>query len=136
VQWAKYDGPGIVTFANPSAAQTTASFSLPGRYTLLLRGDDGLHTPAYDAVVVHALFQHELLRSGADIIVRFPSVLGRQYRVERASTPNSGTWLSLADAIPGTGNAVQVMHQNGIAAGQQFYRVTVLPQGGSPAKRR
>jgi hypothetical protein len=85
IQWSKYDGPGTVTFANASAAQTTASFSLPGRYTLKLTADDGIHSPAYDAVVVQAGFQHEVLRSGNDIIVRFPSLLAHQYRVERAS---------------------------------------------------
>jgi hypothetical protein len=119
VQWSKYDGPGTVTFANATAAQATASFSLPGRYTLMLKADDGIHTPAYDAVIVHAGFQHEILRSGNNIIVRFPSLLGRQYRVERATAVTSTAWGILADYVPGTGNPVQITDSNALAAGQR-----------------
>ena len=135
VQWSKYDGPGAVTFANATAAQTTASFGLPGRYTLMLKADDGIHTPAYDAVIVQAGFQHEILRSGNNIIVRFPSLLGRQYRVERATAIATTAWAILADYVPGTGNPVQIMDSNALAAGQRFYRVTVLP-GAAAAPRR
>jgi hypothetical protein len=134
VQWSQYDGPGTVTFANASAAQTTASFSLPGKYTLMLRADDGGHTPAFDAVVVHAGFQHELLRSGNDIIVRFPSIVGRNYRVERANAVNAATWTILADNIAGTGSPLQATHTNALSMGQHFYRVSVLPSS-APAKK-
>jgi RHS repeat-associated protein len=41
-EWSKIAGPGAVTFANPNAAQTTATFSLPGIYVLKLVGHDGL----------------------------------------------------------------------------------------------
>lgn len=44
--------PGTVTFATPNALTTTASFSAAGTYTLMLQASDGVHTPAYDAVVV------------------------------------------------------------------------------------
>jgi hypothetical protein len=44
--------PGTVTFGTPHALTTTASFSAPGTYTLMLQASDGVHTPAYDAVVV------------------------------------------------------------------------------------
>jgi len=53
VQWRLYSGPAEVTFANPSQAGTTASFSEPGTYTLMLSANDGVHTVAYDALVVH-----------------------------------------------------------------------------------
>lgn len=53
VQWQLYSGPAAVVFADPSQASTTASFSGPGRYTLLLSANDGVHTVAYDALVVH-----------------------------------------------------------------------------------
>src|SRR4029077_3538368 len=38
--WSKVSGPGTVTFANVSAAATTASFSVPGTYTLRLKASD------------------------------------------------------------------------------------------------
>ncbi len=54
-QWYAYNfaaQPGTVTFGTPNALTTTASFSAPGTYTLMLKASDGVHTPAYDAVVV------------------------------------------------------------------------------------
>ncbi|KAB2641267.1 MAG: Tat pathway signal protein [Verrucomicrobia bacterium] len=39
--WSKLSGPGEVTFANPAAALTTASFATPGDYVLQLAADDG-----------------------------------------------------------------------------------------------
>src|SRR4051812_8675829 len=41
VKWTKQSGPGKVTFADPSALITTATFSAPGAYTLELTADDG-----------------------------------------------------------------------------------------------
>lgn len=53
VQWQLYSGPAAVIFADSSQASTTASFSQPGTYTLMLSANDGVHTVAYDALVVH-----------------------------------------------------------------------------------
>jgi VCBS repeat-containing protein len=39
--WSKVSGPGIVTFSDPSAPITTATFSAIGDYVLRLTGDDG-----------------------------------------------------------------------------------------------
>ncbi len=52
IAWKLYSGPGTVTFGNPAQTNTTASFSAPGVYTLILSADDGVHAVAYDAVVV------------------------------------------------------------------------------------
>jgi hypothetical protein len=52
VQWTLYSGPGTVTFGNASLTNSTASFSAPGSYTLELSASDGVHTVAYDAIVV------------------------------------------------------------------------------------
>ena len=40
--WSKVSGPGTVTFGQAAAAITTASFSLPGTYVLMLTANDGL----------------------------------------------------------------------------------------------
>ena len=53
IQWRLYSGPAAVAFADPSHASTTASFTQAGVYTLLLSANDGVHTVAYDALVVH-----------------------------------------------------------------------------------
>lgn len=42
--WSKAAGPGSVTFANPTAAETTAKFSAPGEYILQLTASDGKDT--------------------------------------------------------------------------------------------
>lgn len=42
--WRKISGPGTVTFANPSATDTTATFSAVGFYELQLSASDGEHT--------------------------------------------------------------------------------------------
>ncbi len=52
VQWKQYSGPGTVTFGNAAQTNTTASFSAPGVYTLILSADDGVHAVAYDAAVI------------------------------------------------------------------------------------
>ncbi|HKL22149.1 MAG TPA: hypothetical protein VJ904_10100, partial [Tichowtungia sp.] len=39
--WSKVSGPGSVTFADPAALETTATFSQPGSYVLKLFADDG-----------------------------------------------------------------------------------------------
>ncbi len=53
IQWQLYSGPAAVVFADPSHATTTASFTQAGVYTLMLSANDGVHTVAYDALVVH-----------------------------------------------------------------------------------
>src|SRR5262249_9610233 len=52
VQWKLYSGPGTVNFGNAALTNTTATFSAPGIYTLMLSADDGVHAVAYDAVVI------------------------------------------------------------------------------------
>jgi len=40
LMWEKISGPGVVTFADPAALKTTASFSIPGIYVLELTATD------------------------------------------------------------------------------------------------
>jgi len=41
VEWSQLSGPGTATFADSSAAETTATFSAPGVYELQFTADDG-----------------------------------------------------------------------------------------------
>lgn len=50
----KARGPGVVTFADPGAAATTATFSTPGDYVLTLHATDGVRS-AGAPVIVHVL---------------------------------------------------------------------------------
>jgi predicted GH43/DUF377 family glycosyl hydrolase len=50
--WSKQSGPGNVTFANANSIDTTASFSSPGTYTLLLSASDTALTGSDTVVIV------------------------------------------------------------------------------------
>jgi hypothetical protein len=54
IQWKLYSGPNTngVAFGNTAQTNSTATFSTPGVYTLMLSASNGVHTVAYDAVVV------------------------------------------------------------------------------------
>ncbi|MCM3874547.1 MAG: peptidoglycan DD-metalloendopeptidase family protein [Pyrinomonadaceae bacterium] len=49
--WSQVSGPGMVAFANANSLSTTASFSIPGVYTLRLTGDDGSLLTTDDMIV-------------------------------------------------------------------------------------
>jgi len=70
IQWRLYSGPAAVAFADPSHANTTASFTQPGVYTLLLSANDGVHTVAYDALVVHVTSRASLGNISTRVDVR------------------------------------------------------------------
>jgi hypothetical protein len=49
--WSKVSGLGTVTFANPNAVDTTASFSSPGTYVLRLSASDGALSASDDITI-------------------------------------------------------------------------------------
>jgi hypothetical protein len=51
--WSKVNGPGGVTFADASAVDTTASFSLPGAYVFRFTADDSA-LPTFDDITITA----------------------------------------------------------------------------------
>ena len=56
--WSLYDpsnAPGTVTIAAPNSMNTSVTFSAAGAYTMLLSVSDGIHSTAYDAVVITVL---------------------------------------------------------------------------------
>ena len=65
--------------------------------------------------------------SGGDVVITFPSVLGKTYRLEER-TELSGSWMLLSDNISGTGSPISVADVE--AADQnlkRYYRVSVMP---------
>jgi hypothetical protein len=70
IQWRLYAGPAAVAFADPSHASTSASFTQPGVYTFLLSANDGVHTVAYDALVVHVTARGSLGNISTRVDVR------------------------------------------------------------------
>jgi hypothetical protein len=51
-QWTKVSGPGVVTFGNAAAKNTTATFSVDGTYVLRLTADDGEKTGFDELTIV------------------------------------------------------------------------------------
>jgi hypothetical protein len=92
-QWRLYSGPGAVTFGNANQTNTTASFTSPGTYTLMLSASNGVHTTAYDAVLVTVqdTIRVTISLSGPDLLLRWSG--GRApYQIERTSDLSSAQW--------------------------------------------
>jgi hypothetical protein len=115
--WSLYSGPGNVTFGNALQTNTTAVFNAAGVYTLMLKTDDGIHTPAYDAVVVSVAngVKLNLHRSGGNLLMDWQ---GGQppYVVEQSSNITAAQWQTLTST---NGTNLSFAPQGG----SRFYRV-------------
>jgi len=67
----------------------------------------------------------QLQASGNDMLISFPSVTGKPYRLERSDTLQSGSWTTVQDNIVGTGNTVQVPDAGGALQSKRFYRIVI-----------
>ena len=66
VTWTQVSGPGTTTFADASAARTTATFSALGTYVVRLTATDSVATTSDDATIVVRLNQAPMVDAGAD----------------------------------------------------------------------
>ena len=126
VRWKQYAGPGIVTFADETNRSTTATFSLPGTYTLMLSAADGVHAVAYDALVVQVLLPVSLGRNGIDLTVTFATAAGQRYRVEYCSGFPPAEWNTLVDNVYGNGADSTVIDYGALSGPSRFYRVVAF----------
>jgi fibro-slime domain-containing protein/RHS repeat-associated protein len=104
--WSQVSGPAAVTFANASAADTTATFTTPGTYVLRLTANDSRFT-ANDDVTITVLPANEapVVNAGIDRTAAWPGGgLDLQGTVTDDGLPNgsilTATW-SIVTA-PGT----------------------------------
>jgi len=74
-----------------------------------------------------ALRVSQVQPSGSDLVVSFPTVVGKTYRVDRSDTLQSGSWTTVQTNIAGTGATVQVTDAGAAAQSRRFYRVVLLP---------
>jgi K319-like protein len=109
VSWSKLSGPGTVTFGNPGAVDTTATFSGPGVYVLQLTANDGAAT-ASDQVQVTAN-QAPSVSAGPDQTIRLPAAASLDGTAldDGLPAPLTTTWSEVSG--PGT-----VTFQNASAA--------------------
>ncbi|HMJ90363.1 MAG TPA: hypothetical protein VK530_11130 [Candidatus Acidoferrum sp.] len=96
VNWRVYSGPSAAVFSNTNATNASVTFNSNGVYTLMLRADDGVHTPAYDAVVftvgesIRALIE----RNGTNAALRWTGGVP-PYLIESATVLPSSNWIPL-----------------------------------------
>jgi hypothetical protein len=126
ILWKLHSGPASVVLGNASAATTTATFSVPGIYTLMLSADDGVHAVTYDAAVITVTLTPTITTVGNDVHLAFPTVTGHHYRVQMSG--DLAAWSTLADNLNGTGGLLDVTDSGVLvrSAKRQFYRVVVL----------
>jgi hypothetical protein len=90
-QWKLHSGPAAVSFGNLNQTNTTATFTTPGVYTLMLSASDPVHAVAYDAAVVTVSSTLTLaaVRSGTNLVLNW-SGGSAPYVLERSSA--LGAW--------------------------------------------
>jgi len=69
----------------------------------------------------------ELRLSGSNALVRFTTLLGLRYDVQRAGEITRTVWSIVAANLPGTGGIVQSIDTNLTAEPRRFYRVLLSP---------
>jgi hypothetical protein len=117
ILWKLYSGPGPVAFGNSNQPNTTATFSAPGVYTLMLSADDSVHAVAYDAVVV-TVGQGMIvtaLRSGPSLSLTWTGGTP-PFVIERADALPAPTWSGI---LTTSVHSVSVP----ISGGKAFFRV-------------
>ncbi len=117
ILWKQYAGPGTVTFGNAAQTNTTASFSAPGVYTLMLSADDGVHAVAYDAVVitVSQIISIAFTRQGTNLNLSWTGGTP-PFVVERTGILPASSWSGVATTSLQTAS-VPITSTNG------FFRV-------------
>ncbi|HEY0552487.1 MAG TPA: hypothetical protein VGF13_23000, partial [Verrucomicrobiae bacterium] len=115
--WRLYSGPTNVTFTTTNQANTVVSFIAPGSYTFMFSAANGVHTPAYDAMVVNVMptLRITFARSGTNVALKW-SGGAPPYRLERVTSLALSNWNTVL-TTNGT-NATLPMTANA-----EFYRV-------------
>ena len=69
----------------------------------------------------------DLRFSGSNSLVRFTSLLGLSYDVQRASEVTRSLWSLVGANLAGTGGIIQAVDTNGAGESRRFYRVMLSP---------
>jgi len=65
--------------------------------------------------------------NGADVIVRFNTVAGKVYRLEKAAHVEAQSWTTVGTVMPGTGAALEATDAGAAGSTRFFYRVSISP---------
>ncbi|MEO5917624.1 MAG: hypothetical protein ABIS50_25565 [Luteolibacter sp.] len=126
IQWKLYSGPAPVVFGNATNAITSATFGIPGKYTLMLSAADNIHAVAYDAVVITVTLNPAVTTTGNDVQLSFPTTTGHHYLVQKSA--DLVTWQTLVANLNGTGVTLTVTDAGALnhPDKHRFYRITVV----------
>lgn len=72
-----------------------------------------------------ALAVNKMEVNGSDVVVRFPTVSGKTYRLECSNDLAPGSWSTVQDNISGTGGDVLVTDSGAATQSRRFYRIVV-----------
>ncbi len=116
-RWYVCSGPTNVAFANAAQTNTTATFPWPGTYTLMLSASNGLHTTAYDAVVINVGtgIRMTIGRNGTNATLRWTGGTP-PFAVESAARVPTNTWTTVTNVSTNTAS----IPLNGT---NRFYRI-------------
>ena len=109
--WRQVSGPGIVTFADSTAATTTASFTLPGPYVLELLADDSQYQSSASLMVdVHPQTANQppsvLAGISSGVVVIPPGTTQLTGTVTDDGLPTWGTLIRSWTTVSGPANVV------------------------------
>jgi subtilase family serine protease len=91
--------------------------------------NEGNNSLAGNVITIRPVVISEVHVQGLELVVSFPSAIGRTYRLEANASLNGLTvWQSVtnAAAIPGTGGIVSARHVGALSQPVSFYRVRLL----------
>jgi len=119
-QWTTISGPGTVTFANPNAAVTTASFSASGTYVLRLLASDS-QLSASDDIGINVIPQNHAptADAGADQSITLPSTASLNGTISDDGLPSGSTLTSTWTKVSGPGT-VTFLNPNSAATLASF----------------
>lgn len=117
IQWQRYSGPTNAAFANTSQTNTTATFTAPGVYTLMLSASNGIHAVAYNALVVTVTpaIVLSLTKSGANLNLSWTGGAA-PFVVEQADEVSPANWSGVITTAVQTASVP-------ITASNAFFRV-------------
>ncbi|HSV39815.1 MAG TPA: hypothetical protein VLI04_13745, partial [Nocardioidaceae bacterium] len=110
--WSTVSGPGVVTFANSTLVDTTATFSVAGTYTLRLTANDGALSAFDDVIVtVERANAAPVVNAGVDQAIQLPAGTALDGTLVDPGYPVAVTTTWSKASGPGTvtfGNAAQL----------------------------
>jgi len=102
--WTVVSGPGPVVFADPNAAVTAASFTVPGVYTLRLSASDTEFTVSDDVVITVLKNEPPAVNAGPDQEITLPNIAALNGTAADDGLPRGSTlevsWSQVSGPAP------------------------------------